>query len=160
MTEDPKVEGSRSQQRSVTDHPPLTAPKLSKTSVLELSCPPERSDRTLITSWTLDFRDFSLKDGKGWGHKRGDLKMPFSTWKNPENPLKIPWFLKSRFFKHFSWRNFHEKCTKNTWKMPEKCLKNPWFQNQGVFGGFQISPFVPPPFAILGLVVFWEMIVR
>ena len=20
-----------------------------------------------------------LKDGKGWGHKRGDLKMPFST---------------------------------------------------------------------------------
>ena len=27
-----------------------------------------------------------LKDGKGWGRKRWDLKMPFSTWKNPENP--------------------------------------------------------------------------
>ena len=32
----------------------------------------------------------NLKNGKGWGHKRGDLKMPFSTWKTPENPLKIP----------------------------------------------------------------------
>ena len=34
-----------------------------------------------------------LKDGKRWGHTRGDLKMAFSTWKIPDNPLKIPWFL-------------------------------------------------------------------
>ena len=26
-----------------------------------------------------DLKDVTLEDGKGWGHKRGDLKMPFST---------------------------------------------------------------------------------
>ena len=53
-TKDPQVKGSRSQQRSVTDHLPLsdcTAPKQSTTSVLgALVALRERSCRILITS--------------------------------------------------------------------------------------------------------------
>ena len=86
----------------------------------------------------------ALEDGKGWGHKRGDLKMPFSAWKVPEKSLKIPWFLNQEIFRHFSWHHFHEKCTKNAWKMLEKCLKNPWFENQGVFQSPLLCPHPLP----------------
>ena len=93
---------------------------------------------------------FGLKDGKGWGHKRGDLIMSFSTWKTPENPLKIPWFSKWRFFKHVSGIFMAQL----PWKVHEKYLKNAWktldFKIRVFSGGFQIPPFVPPPFAILG----------
>ena len=59
-TQDPEIEGSRSQQRSVTDRPPLSG----CTETLQNMCfgsfraPEERSYWTLITSRTLDFRVF------------------------------------------------------------------------------------------------------
>ena len=66
-----------------------------------------------------------------------NLKTP---WKATENTLIFEVKVFQSFFRHFSWHNFHEKCTKNTWKMPE----NPWFKNQGVFRGFSNPPFCAP----------------
>ena len=61
---------------------------------------------------------------KGWGHKRGDLKMPFSTWKSPENNLIF--FIKVSFVLALSCV-FHDATSmKNAREIPEKnpCLKN------------------------------------
>ena len=86
----------------------------------------------------------SLEDGKGWGHNRGDLKMPFSTWKIPENTLIFESINFQAIFMAPHPRKMPEKCLENAWKMPEK----PLIQKSGCF---QIPPFMPPPFASLFL---------
>ena len=59
-TEDLEIKGSRSQQRSITDHPLLSdCIKTQQNKRLgSFRTPEERSRRTLITSWTLDFQVF------------------------------------------------------------------------------------------------------
>ena len=84
---------------------------------------------------------------KGGGTKGGIWKCPFQSLKNP---WKCPDFSESRNFQAFFMaplpRKTHEKCLKNAWKMHEK----PLIQKSGYF---QIPPFMPPPFAILRLIV-------
>ena len=62
---------------------------------------------------------------EGWprvGAQKGGFENAFSTWKIPETPLKITWFLKSRFFAHFS-GIFHGT---TSMKNARKYLKNAW----------------------------------
>ena len=43
--------------------------------------------------------NLKLNHGKGWGHKREDLEMPFATRETPENPLTNTLiYIKSRPF--------------------------------------------------------------
>ena len=67
-------------------------------------------------AWENVFIAKFFENGKGWVHKRGDLKMPFRTRKEPEKTLKIPLFLDQGLFRHFSRFSrcyFLEKCLKN-----------------------------------------------
>ena len=104
-----------------------------------MGCTGQSPQYTLTQTWyensplKLILQRRKLEDGKGWGHKRGDLKMPFSTWKIPENTL----IFESRNFQAFFMAPLPRK-------MHEKCLKNAWFENQGVFKSPLLCPHPLP----------------
>ena len=88
------------------------------------------------------FMCFFSEDGKGWGHKRGDLK--------------TPWFSNQGFFRYFQAFFRHFSCVfrgsgamKNAWKFLYSKIRafSEIFQVEK--GIFKSPPFVPPPFAIL-----------
>ena len=56
------------------------------------SLPPDHSEYDSLGNQVLHIvrGRRSFENGKGWGHKRGDLKMPFRTRKDPEKALKTP----------------------------------------------------------------------
>ena len=56
------------------------------------------------------------------GAQNGGFENALSTWRKPENPLKIPWFLCQGVFRQL-WCIFKALLP---WKMLENCLKKPW----------------------------------